>query len=138
MNHFFEDLQVGQSASVEKIIADEDVQKFGDISLDRNPVHFDEEYAKTTRFGGRIAHGMLTASLLSGLFGNTLPGPGCIYLSQTLKFKAPVKLGATAVATVTVKALDAERKRAVMDCVCRVGDTVVIEGEALLMVPSRT
>ena len=138
MSHFFEDLRVGQSASVEKVIGDEDVQKFGDISLDRNPVHFDEDYAKTTRFGGRIAHGMLTASLFSGLFGNTLPGPGCIYLSQTLKFKAPVKLGATAIATVTVKALDAERKRAVMECVCRVGDTVVIEGEALLMVPART
>ena len=137
MIKYFEDLAVGQSASIEKTIAESDLDKFADVSLDRNPVHFDEAYAKTTRFGGRIAHGMLTASLFSGLLGNTLPGPGCIYLSQSLKFKAPVRIGDHTIASVTVKELDSTRKRVLLDCQVKVGDTTVVEGEALILVPSR-
>lgn len=137
MPYFLDELTVGQSESVSKTVTDDDLQKFGDVSLDHNPVHFDEAYAKGTMFGGRIAHGMLTASLFSGLLGMRLPGPGTIYLSQTLKFKAPVRLGETAVATITVKEIIAEKKRVILDCVCKVGDTVVLEGEAVVMAPVR-
>jgi 3-hydroxybutyryl-CoA dehydratase len=137
MPYFLDELTVGQSESVSKTVTDDDLQKFGDVSLDHNPVHFDEAYAKSTMFGGRIAHGMLTASLFSGLLGMRLPGPGTIYLSQTLKFKAPVRLGETAVATITVKEIIAEKKRVILDCVCKVGDTVVLEGEAVVMAPVR-
>lgn len=137
MPYFLDELTVGQSESVSKTVTDDDLQKFGDVSLDHNPVHFDEAYAKGTMFGGRIAHGMLTASLFSGLLGMRLPGPGTIYLSQTLKFKAPVRLGETAVATITIKEIIAEKKRVILDCVCKVGDTVVLEGEAVVMAPVR-
>lgn len=135
MGYTFQDLQVGQSASVTKTVTEDDLQKFADVSLDTNPVHFDEEYAKTTRFGGRIAHGMLTASLFSGLLGMRLPGPGTIYLGQTLKFKAPVSLGQTVEATVTIRELVPEKKKVTLDCVCRAGETVVVEGEAVVMFP---
>jgi 3-hydroxybutyryl-CoA dehydratase len=137
MPYFLDELTVGQSESVSKTVTDDDLQKFGDVSLDHNPVHFDEAYAKGTMFGGRIAHGMLTASLFSGLLGMRLPGPGTIYLSQTLKFKAPVRLGETAVATITIKEIVPEKKRVILDCVCKVGDTVVLEGEAVVMAPVR-
>lgn len=137
MPYFLDELTVGQSESVSKTVTDDDLQKFGDVSLDHNPVHFDEAYAKGTMFGGRIAHGMLTASLFSGLLGMRLPGPGTIYLSQTLKFKAPVRLGETAIATITVKEIIAEKKRVILDCVCKVGDTVVLEGEAVVIAPVR-
>jgi 3-hydroxybutyryl-CoA dehydratase len=135
MGYTFQDLQIGQSASVNKTVTEDDLQKFADVSLDNNPVHFDEEYAKTTRFGGRIAHGMLTASLFSGLLGMRLPGPGTIYLGQTLKFKAPVSLGQTVEASVTIRELVPEKKKVVLDCVCRAGETVVVEGEAVVMFP---
>lgn len=137
MPYYLDELTVGQSESVSKTVTDDDLQKFGDVSLDHNPVHFDEAYAKGTMFGGRIAHGMLSASLFSGLLGMRLPGPGTIYLSQTLKFKAPVRLGETVVATLTVKEIVAEKKRVILDCVAKVGDTVVIEGEAVIMAPVR-
>ena len=137
MPFFLDELTVGQSESVSKTVTDDDLQKFGDVSLDHNPVHFDEAYAKGTIFGGRIAHGMLTASLFSGLLGMRLPGPGTIYLSQTLKFKAPVRLGETAVATITIKEIVAEKKRVILDCVCKVGATVVLEGEAVVLAPLR-
>lgn len=135
MGYTFQDLQIGQSVSVNKTVTEDDLQKFADVSLDNNPVHFDEEYAKTTRFGGRIAHGMLTASLFSGLLGMRLPGPGTIYLGQTLKFKAPVSLGQTVEASVTIRELVPEKKKVVLDCVCRAGETVVVEGEAVVMFP---
>lgn len=137
MPFYLDELTVGQSESVSKTVTDDDLQKFGDVSLDHNPVHFDEAYAKGTMFGGRIAHGMLSASLFSGLLGMRLPGPGTIYLSQSLKFKAPVRLGETVVATITIKEIVAEKKRVILDCVAKVGDTVVIEGEAVIMAPVR-
>lgn len=110
---------------------------FAGVSGDTNPVHLDEEFAASTMFGGRIAHGMLSAGLISAVFGTRLPGPGCIYLSQSLKFKAPVKIGDTVVARVTVKELKAEKRRAVFSTVCTVGDKVVMDGEAEILVPAR-
>jgi 3-hydroxybutyryl-CoA dehydratase len=134
---FFEDLSIGQSASFAKTITDADILMFTAVSGDTNPVHLDAEYAATTRFEGRIAHGMLLAGLISAVLGTRLPGPGTVYMSQTLKFRAPVKPGETVTATVTVTELNAEKKRATLSTVCTVGGKPVIEGEALVMVPSR-
>jgi 3-hydroxybutyryl-CoA dehydratase len=132
-----EDLKVGQSASVTKKITERDIELFGEVSGDMNPVHFDEAYAKTTMFKTRIAHGMLSASFFSTILGTQLPGPGTIYMAQTLRFKAPVKIGETVTATLTVKDIIKEKKRVTLDCVAKVGDTVVVEGEAMVMAPSK-
>src|SRR5918997_1182060 len=102
----FEDLAVGMTAAFTKIITDADLVMFAGVSGDTNPVHFDEGFARTTMFKGRIAHGMLTASLISTVLGTKLPGPGCIYLSQSLKFLAPVRAGETVRAEVTIKSID--------------------------------
>lgn len=134
---FFEDLSVGQSASFGKTITEADIAMFAAVSGDTNPVHIDAEYAATTMFKTRIAHGMLSAGLISAVLGTRLPGPGTVYLGQTLKFRAPVKLGDTVTATVTVSALDPEKKRATLATVCTVGGKPVIEGEAVVIVPSR-
>ena len=107
----FEDLQIGMSASVSRTVSEADILMFAGVSGDTNPVHLDAEFAASTMFGGRIAHGMFSAGLISAVFGTRLPGPGCIYLSQSLKFKAPVKIGQTVVAKVTVKELKAEKFR---------------------------
>lgn len=133
----FEDLFVGRTASASRTISEADILMFAGVSGDTNPVHLDEEFAASTMFGGRIAHGMLSAGLISAVFGTRLPGPGCIYLSQTLKFKAPVKVGDTVVARVTVKELKAEKRRALCSTVCTVGDRVVLDGEAEILVPAR-
>ena len=130
-----QDLTIGMSASTSKTITDADIVLFSGISMDTNPAHLDEEYAKKTQFGGRIAHGMLSAGLISAVLGNKLPGPGTIYLGQTLKFRAPVRAGDTVTATVTVKEINLEKNRAVLETVCKVGDTGVIEGEATTMPP---
>ncbi|MDR2678255.1 MAG: MaoC family dehydratase [Zoogloeaceae bacterium] len=131
-----EDLQVGMSASVSKTITDADIVLFSGVSTDTNAVHLNEEFAKTTMFGGRIAHGMLSAGLISAALGNRLPGPGCIYMGQTLKFKAPVRPGDTVTATVTVKEVVPEKKRAILETVCTVGGKPVIEGEATMLCTS--
>ena len=136
-SHRFEDLQVGMSASVSRTISEADILMFAGVSVDTNPVHLDQEFAASTMFGGRIAHGMLSAGLISAVFGTRLPGPGSIYLSQNLKFKAPVKIGDTVVARVSVKELKAEKRRAVFSTVCTVGSTVVLDGEAELLIPAR-
>jgi 3-hydroxybutyryl-CoA dehydratase len=132
-----EDLAVGQSASVSKTITDADIVLFSGVSTDTNAVHLNEEFAKSTIFGGRIAHGMLSAGLISAVLGNRLPGPGTIYLGQTLKFKAPVKPGDTVTATATVKEVIVEKKRAVLETVCTVNGKVVIEGEATMLCTSK-
>ena len=134
----FEDLTVGMSASVSRTVSEADILMFAGVSGDTNPVHLDQEFAASTMFGGRIAHGMLSAGLISAVFGTRLPGPGCIYLSQNLKFKAPVKIGDTVVARVTVKELKTEKRRAVFSTICTDGDTVVLDGEAELLVPARS
>jgi 3-hydroxybutyryl-CoA dehydratase len=132
--YYLEDLSVGMSASFEKTVTEADIVTFADLSGDTNPVHMDEAFAAATPFKGRIAHGMLGASLISTVFGTRLPGPGCIYVSQDLRFKAPVRIGDTVTASVTVSEIDSGRRRVKFTCECRVGDTVVIDGEAMLMV----
>lgn len=135
--YFIEDLTVGMTAVFAKTVSEADITMFAGISGDTNPVHLDESFAEQTIFSGRIAHGMLSASFISTVFGTRLPGPGCIYLRQDLRFKAPVKVGDTVQARVTVKEIQAEKKRVVFDTLCTVGETVVLEGEATLMVASR-
>ena len=137
LGYRYEDLKVGMSAATGRTVTDADILMFAGVSGDSNPAHVDEEFAKASMFGGRIAHGMLSASYISALFANKLPGPGCIYLSQTLKFKAPVKPGDTVVARVTLKELNTPKRRAIFDTVCTVGGKVVLEGEAEMMVPAR-
>ena len=132
-----EDITVGMNAETAKTITDTDIVLFSAVSTDVNAVHLDEEYGRTTPFGGRIAHGMLSASLISAVLGNRLPGPGVIYMSQSLRFKAPVRPGDTVHAKVTVKEVIAEKCRVVLDTVCTVGDKVVIDGESMVMVTSR-
>ena len=127
-----EDLQVGMSASVAKTVTEADIVLFAGITTDVNPAHLNEEWAKTTQFGGRIAHGMLSAGFISAVLANKLPGPGTIYLGQTLKFKAPVRIGDTVTATVTVRELVVEKRRCVLDAVCTVNGKVVIEGESTM------
>jgi 3-hydroxybutyryl-CoA dehydratase len=131
-----QDLKPGMTASVAKTVTEADVVLFAGLSLDINPLHVDEDYARTTQFKGRIAHGMLSAGFISAVLGTKLPGPGCVYLGQTLKFKAPVRIGDTVVATLTVKEVLLEKKRCVLESICRVGDKVVIEGESTLLCTS--
>jgi 3-hydroxybutyryl-CoA dehydratase len=131
----FEELKVGQSAEFTKIISDEDVRLFAKVTGDFNPVHLDEAAASRSRFGGRIAHGMLTAGLISAAIAGKLPGPGSVYLSQTLRFTAPVRIGETVTATVQVLEVVTAKRRVKLSTVCRnqKGETV-LEGEALVMV----
>jgi 3-hydroxybutyryl-CoA dehydratase len=132
-----EDLTVGLEASYGKTVTDADIVLFAGVSGDTNPVHIDQSFAEKTPFKSRIAHGMLSAGFISTVLGTKLPGPGAIYMSQTLKFKAPVRIGDTVTATCTVTEIIPDKRRAVLSTICRVGDTVVIEGEAMVMVPSR-
>lgn len=135
--YYFEDLAVGMSAEFAKTVTEADVVAFAGVSGDTNPVHLDEEYARHTVFKGRIAHGLLSAGFISTIFGTRLPGPGAIYVTQNLRFKAPVKIGDTVVARVEVTELNAEKKRASFRTTCSVGDTLVVDGDAVIMVPSR-
>ena len=136
--YFLEDLKVGMSASYAKTVTEADVVLFAGISGDTNPVHLNEEFAKETMFQGRIAHGMLSASFISTVLGTKLPGPGAIYLSQNLKFKSPVRPGDTVSATATITDIVPEKKRVVMQTTCSVRNQVVLEGEAIVMVPARS
>lgn len=135
MSYTINDLKPGMSYTMGKTVTDADIVMFAGVSTDTNAVHLDEEFAKTLPFGGRIAHGMLSASFISAVLGAHLPGPGTIYMGQTLRFKAPVRIGDTVKTTVTVKEVVVEKKRVILDTTCRVGDTVVIEGEATIMKP---
>lgn len=137
MTYYFEDLKPGMSESFAKTVTERDIALFGEVSGDVNPVHFDEGFAKSTIFKGRIAHGVLSASYISTVLGMKMPGPGTIFMSLTTRFKAPVRIGDTVVATCTVRELNAEKRRVVFDCVCKVGDVTVVDGEAMVMAPSR-
>ena len=128
-----EDLQVGMRATFSKTITEADIVLFAGVSGDNNALHINEEFAATTRFGGRIAHGFLTASVISAAVANRLPGPGTVYLSQQLNVRAPVRPGQTVHAMVCVSAVDVARRRVTLDTVCRVGETVVIDGQAVVM-----
>lgn len=132
-----EDLKLGMTASFAKTITEADLVMFAGVSGDNNAMHVNEEFAATTPFGGRIAHGMLTASVISAAIANKLPGPGTVYLGQNLRFKAPVRPGQTVHATVTVTEINSERRRVRLSTVCRVGGIVVIDGDALVMTTTR-
>ena len=132
-----EDMEIGMTRYLQKQITDRDIELFAEISTDRNPVHLDEAYARETIFEGRIAHGMLTAGLISAVIGEQLPGHGTVYLGQSLKFMAPVRPGDIVHAEVKVLAIDHARRRVTLETHCAVGDTVVLKGEALVLAPSR-
>ncbi|WP_270937595.1 MaoC family dehydratase [Falsiroseomonas oryzae] len=134
---FFEDLAVGQKASFGKTITEADIVLFAAVTGDTNPMHLNEEYAKQSFFGERIAHGMLAAGLITKVMGTQLPGPGTIYLSQSLRFRRPVRIGDTVTATVEITALNAEKHRVSLRTVCAVRGEAVLEGDALVTVPSR-
>lgn len=136
-SYFFEDLELGMEASHEKTVSEDDIASFAEVSGDYNPVHMNEDYAAGTFFKSRIAHGMLTASFISTVLGTRLPGPGCIYLSQNLRFLAPVRIGDTVKALARVASLDMTRRRAQFACHCEVNGKIVVEGEAMVFVPSR-
>ncbi|MEC9432360.1 MAG: MaoC family dehydratase [Pseudomonadota bacterium] len=131
-----EDMEIGMSRYLLKTITDRDIELFAEVSTDRNPVHLDDAYAQDTIFGGRIAHGMLTAGLVSAVIGEQLPGHGTVYMGQTMKFLAPVRPGDTVEARVTVREIEHAKRRVTLDCACRVGDRVVLKGEALVLAPS--
>lgn len=135
--YFFEDLEIGMEASVLRIVTQADIAGFADVTGDKNPVHLDAAYAAKTMFKGCIAHGMLTASYISAVFGMEMPGPGVIYISQTLNFRAPVRPGDTVLTKVKVVELFAAKRRARFECLCTVDGKTVLEGEAILMVPAR-
>jgi 3-hydroxybutyryl-CoA dehydratase len=135
--YYFEDLQLGMEASFAKTVTESDINIFADVTGDKNPVHLDEAYAAKTIFKTRIAHGMLTAGYLSAVFGMELPGPGAIYVTQTLNFRGPVKIGDRVIAKVKVVELIPAKRRARFECVCSVEGKPVLEGEAILMVPAR-
>ena len=133
----FEDLHLGMEASITRAVTESDIVAFAEISGDKNPVHIDAAYAAGTMFKERISHGMLTASYISAVFAMELPGPGCIYITQTLNFRGPVKIGDTVLTTVRLVELYPARRRARFECHCTVKGKPVLEGEAMLMVPGR-
>jgi 3-hydroxybutyryl-CoA dehydratase len=134
---FLDELTVGQTADTARVVGADDIDAFAAVSGDTNPVHVDEAYAKTTSFGGRVAHGMLAASFISAALGTKLPGPGAVYVSQSLKFRRAVKIGDEVTTQVTVKAIDARRGFVTLDTACRVGGKVVVDGEAMVIVQRR-
>ncbi len=135
--YYLEDLSVGMTSIFAKTVTEADIVMFAGVSGDTNPVHINQLFAEGTMFKGRIAHGMLAASFISTVVGTRLPGPGCIYINQSLRFRAPVKAGETVVARATVKEILPARRRVVLTTVCTVGETVVIDGEATMMVANR-
>jgi 3-hydroxybutyryl-CoA dehydratase len=137
MSYAIEDLSPGMSASFAKTVTEHDIARFGEVSGDTNPVHFDEAFARATPFKGRIAHGVLAASYISTVLGMEMPGPGTIFVGLNVRFKAPVRIGDTVKATCTVREVLSERRRVIFDCACTVGDVVVLEGEATVMPPRK-
>ncbi len=134
---YIEDLAVGMMRWLEKEITDRDIEMFAQMSTDHNPVHLDETYARETIFGGRIAHGMLTAGLISAVIGEQLPGHGTIYMGQELKFLAPVRPGDTVRAEVQVETIDYRKRRVELDCQCLVDGKPVLRGRATVLAPSK-
>ena len=132
-----EDIEMGMTRYIRKVITDKDIEQFAEISTDHNPVHLDDEYARDTIFEGRIAHGMLTAGLVSAVIGEQLPGHGTIYMSQNLKFLAPVRPGDLVHAEVKVVDMVIDKRRVKLDCRCEVNGKNVLVGEALVLAPSR-
>lgn len=133
----YDEIEIGQTDVFSKTVTEADIMAFSGVSGDTNPVHLNEEFAAGTMFKTRIAHGMLSAGFISTVFGTKLPGPGCIYVAQNLKFKAPVKIGDSVLARVTAIEKDDKKKFIKFETTCTVGDTVVIAGDATIMVPNR-
>jgi 3-hydroxybutyryl-CoA dehydratase len=134
---YLEDLKVGMSAMFGKTVTEADIMAYAGVSGDTNPIHLHDGFARTTRFGQRIAHGMLSAGFISAVIGTRLPGPGSVYIAQTLSFMAPVLIGETVTAVVTITAIDEKRRRVTLKTQCLNGDKVVIDGEATILVPRR-
>ena len=134
---YFEDLSVGMRESFMKTVLASDVVGFAELSGDHNPIHLSDHFAQKTRFGGRIAHGLYTASLISAVLGMRLPGPGAVYLHQTLNFKGPVRIGDVVTISVEVVELTEQGRRCRLHCECAVDGKVVLDGEAIVMAPSR-
>ena len=130
-----ENIKVGMSESYSQTITDADVKVFAGISGDRNPVHMSDEYAENSRYKKRIAHGMISSSFFSALFGTKLPGPGCVYVNQSLSFKRPVYIGDTVIAIVTVTEIDEKKNRIFFNTICKVKNKIVIDGKAELYLP---
>ena len=134
---FLEDLSIGQSAELVRTVDERAIELFAEVTGDNNPVHLDAEFAATTPFKERIAHGMLSAGYISAVIGTKLPGPGAIYISQQLAFRRPVKIGDEVTARATITAIDADKARVTLETVCLVGGKPVLTGEALIMVPRK-
>jgi 3-hydroxybutyryl-CoA dehydratase len=130
-------MSVGMRASYAKTITEADIVIFAGISGDNNPLHLNEEFARDSMFKGRIAHGMLTAVFISTVLGTKLPGPGCIYLNQEVRFLAPVRPGETVLTEVTITDVNLEKSRVVAKSICTVAGKPVVEGTSTLLVPSR-
>jgi len=137
-NLYFEDLTLGRTERMSKTVSSSDIVGFAELTGDRNPIHLSQHFAAKTPFGGRIAHGLYTASLISAVLGTRLPGPGAVYISQTLNFRAPVRIDDTVEVEVRVVELMPERFRARLSCFCTVKGEVVLDGEAWVKVPSAT
>ncbi len=135
MTVYLEDLKVGMSAGLTHTVTEADIELFGQATGDRNPVHFDEEFARKTVFRGRVAHGALLVGYVSAVVGNQLPGPGTIFASAALEFKAPLRLGETVSVTCTVRSI--EGRNVTLDAVCSVGETVVAKMETRVIAPRR-
>lgn len=131
-----EDIEMGMTRHLRKVVTDRDIELFAEVSTDRNPVHLDDAYAQDTIFEGRIAHGMLTAGLISAVIGEQLPGHGTVYMGQSLKFLAPVRPGDTVLAEVEVIGIDHAKRRVQLDCRCMVEERKVLVGEATVLAPS--
>ncbi|MFX4231584.1 MaoC family dehydratase [Aliarcobacter butzleri] len=129
------EIEIGMSESYSQTISESDVKAYAGISGDRNPIHMDEEYAEKSRYKKRIAHGMISSSFFSALFGTKLPGPGCVYVNQSLNFKRPVYIGDTVTAIITVTKIDEIKNRVYFDTVCKVKNKTVIDGKAELYIP---
>jgi 3-hydroxybutyryl-CoA dehydratase len=134
---YLEDLEVGQTAELRRTVTERDIEAFAAVTGDENPVHLDEAYAAATQFKGRIAHGMLSAGYISAVLGTQLPGPGAIYVSQTLNFRRPVRIGDEVTAEVKIAAIDPARGRVTFATACVVAGKTVVEGEAVVVVPKR-
>ena len=132
-----EDIEIGMKRHLHKQVTDNDIELFAEVSTDRNPVHLDDDYARDTIFEGRIAHGMLTAGLISAVIGEQLPGHGTVYLGQSLKFMAPVRPGDVVMAEVEVTAIDHAKRKVTMATCCEVDGKNVLKGEAVVLAPSR-
>jgi 3-hydroxybutyryl-CoA dehydratase len=132
----FADLAVGMTVSIQNTVSEQDIIDFARVSGDHNPLHMDEEYAKTTVFGTRVAHGALTASYISAILGNDLPGPGAVFTDMTIQFKRPVKIGDTVVSTATVTEMIERGNRVILQVKCEVDGKIVMKGEAKVMVPA--